>query len=231
MGSGAVPTFLRTQACPLRLEPEPGLCLPALLVQVEGISPGCLGAGSCPRLPDLLGVAQARSRGPGSRWEAPTGGRKHDLASPSSPGPTGHLSPRLPRPVLHRPPPSLPREDAASHGTHSRFKSSQDLGAESSGCPPSDFSARCATKIPPRGGPLGTLCPAFFQKGKGPPLPCRSGGILSDVSLKCSDRLDISSAYCGCTRNPSHRFFRAQAVNVRNVAANPLISMQDSCHG
>lgn len=39
-----------------------------------------------------------------------------------------------------------------------------------------------------------------FQKGKGPPRPCRSGGILSDVSLKCSDRLDIPSAYCACTR-------------------------------
>lgn len=173
MGSGAVPTFLRTQACPLWL--EPGLCLPALLAEVESISPGCLGAGSCPLLPDLLGVAQARSRGPRSRREAPTGGRKHDLASPSSPEPTGHHSPRLLRPVLHRPPPSLPREDAASQGTHSRFKSSQDLGAESSGCPPGDFSARCATKIPPRGGPLGTLCPAFVPEGEGtsPPMQVR----------------------------------------------------------
>lgn len=66
-------------------------------------------------------------------------------------------------------------EDTASQRTHSRFKSSQDLGAESSGCPPDDFSARCAAKIPPRGGPLGTLCPAFLPEGEGtaPPMQVR----------------------------------------------------------
>lgn len=202
-----MPTFLRTQACPLRL--EPGLCLPALLAEVEGVSPGCLRAGSCPLLPDLLGVAQARSWGPRSRWEAPTGGQKHNLAFPSSPGSVGHLSPRLPCPVLHRPPPSLRLRTLPHRGHTAGSSLARTWGQNPLAVHLMIFLHVVLQKSHPAEDLWEPSALPSFQKGKGPPLPCRSGGILSDVSLKCSDYLDISNIYCGCPRNPSHRFFRA----------------------
>lgn len=170
VGSGAVSVFQRAQHCPLGPRSR-ALRKPALLAEVGG---------HLPRLPwdwfqfpnakpaCWLGVTQAHShQGSVSRRETRAdGGRTWPL--PSFLGPlaiSSHVYHLLP--CCRDPHPARLWMRTALQRIHGWLKSSKDLRSESPGSRSNDFSVPCATKIPPYGGPLGVMCPAFLPEVEG----------------------------------------------------------------
>lgn len=153
----AVPLFQRRA----RALPEPALLAEA--------------GGHLPRLPwdwfqfpnakTCLPARRGSGRHPGLSVQAgSTSQRRQDLASSYFLGSSGH-------PLLYCRDPGPDQKRMSYTGSHSWLKPSKDLQSEFSDSQSNDFSAHCAIKMLPHGGPLGIMCAVFIPEVRGT-LPC-----------------------------------------------------------